>query len=97
MANDNPIRILLVEDNADFAELIREILSGRNPSQTMFTFETAETLKAAFTSINKQSPDVVLLDLSLPDSTGFPTFIKMHTRVPEIPVVILTAFDDETP
>jgi Flp pilus assembly CpaE family ATPase len=39
--------------------------------------------------------DVVLLDLSLPDSKGFDTFSKVHMHAKELPVIVLTGLDDE--
>src|SRR5262249_9573930 len=40
--------------------------------------------------------DVVLLDLSLPDSVGLETLTTLHAQAPQVPVVVLTGFDDET-
>ncbi len=39
--------------------------------------------------------DVILLDLSLPDSQGLETFVKIHSQTPTIPIVVLTGLDDE--
>lgn len=47
-------------------------------------------------SFVKGGVDVILLDLSLPDSQGLDTFIRMHTKAPEVPIVVLTGLDDET-
>jgi len=54
-----------------------------------------DRLSAALASVAQQPPAVVLLDLTLPDSNGPDTFRRLHDRVPDIPVVILTAMDDE--
>ena len=37
----------------------------------------------------------MLLDLSLPDSEGIETFLRMQNRVPDLPIVVLTGMDDE--
>jgi two-component system, cell cycle sensor histidine kinase and response regulator CckA len=39
--------------------------------------------------------DVVLLDLTMPDSSGLDTFTKMHARDPRVPIIPLTGLDDE--
>jgi DNA-binding NarL/FixJ family response regulator len=43
-----------------------------------------------------QVTDVVLLDLTLPDSHGFDTFTMVHTHVPDVAIVVLSGLDDET-
>lgn len=61
--------------------------------------ETSSDLSLNQSSIvNRQSKiafDVVLLDLSLPDSEGLETLTKTHTSAPEIPIIVLTGLDDE--
>lgn len=51
-------------------------------------------LNEAIAQLKKSSFDVVLLDLSLPDSQGLNTVTKLHTEVPDIPIVVLTGLDD---
>src|SRR4029077_21164601 len=43
-----------------------------------------------------QVTDVVLLDLTLPDSQGFETFTRLHTQAPDVAIVVLSGLDDET-
>ena len=40
--------------------------------------------------------DIILLDLSLPDSRGLETFFAMHAHAGEVPIVVLSGLDDET-
>jgi DNA-binding NarL/FixJ family response regulator len=47
------------------------------------------------TRLERGDIDVVLLDLSLPDSQGLDTFVKMHAHAPDMPIVVLSALDDE--
>ena len=55
----------------------------------------ADRLSSGLELLTKGGVDVVLLDLSLPDSKGFDTFSKVHTHAKELPVIILTGLDDE--
>lgn len=90
--NSKPIKILLIEDSMEDAIIIREMLK-----ETSNTFEMkhVDRLKAGFENLFKDSFDVLLLDLNLPDSWGFDTFIRTYDQAPELPIVILSGFDDE--
>ena len=46
--------------------------------------------------INKGKFDVILLDISLPDSQGIDTFIKTYTSAPNIPIIVMSNLDDES-
>ena len=86
-------KILLVEDNLGYANILQKRLS-RSTNLTFHTEQAADLLHA-IEKIAKFEPDVILLDLSLPDSQGLETFTKIHSQASEIPVVILTSMDDE--
>ncbi|NQT84828.1 hybrid sensor histidine kinase/response regulator, partial [bacterium] len=64
--NDKPMKVLLVEDNAGDARLIREALTEANAKQ--FKLVHVERLADALKRLAKEKWDVVLLDLSLPDA-----------------------------
>ncbi|MFA7007075.1 MAG: response regulator, partial [Verrucomicrobiia bacterium] len=91
---EKPIRILLVEDNSDDAVLLRRTLEEGPRDQ--FELVHVERLEAALTRLKERAFDVVLLDLSLPDSRGLATFRNLHSQTPDVPVVVLTGLDDET-
>jgi len=87
------VRVLLVEDNSGDARLIQEMLvEARNPS---FDLECSNRLSIALKHLATRSVDVVLLDLSLPDSWGFDTFASLHAQAPHVPIIVLTGFADE--
>src|SRR5437870_2906650 len=88
-----PIKILLVEDNPGDARLLRETLSW--VVTTRFEIKNVSAIADALTQLEKQNFDVVLLDLSLPDSNGFKTFATMHAAAPQLPIIVLTGLDDE--
>jgi DNA-binding NarL/FixJ family response regulator len=87
------MRILLVEDDAEDQTLIRGLLS-RLPS-TQFRWEVVDRLSMATELLRTQPFDVVLLDLSLPDSQGLETFVQLQPHAVCLPVVVLTGMVNE--
>jgi PAS domain S-box-containing protein len=87
-AEAKPIAILLVEDSASDAELLEESLNQACPGQ--FQFTRVERLAKAVAQLGQRRFDVMLLDLSLPDSAGRETFLRARAAAPELPIVVLT-------
>lgn len=87
------IRILLIEDNPGDARLIREALAEAGSTQVRL--ETADDLKTGFAVLEKGNIDLILLDLTLPDSQGLETVSRVHHQAPEVPIVVLTGLNDE--
>jgi two-component sensor histidine kinase len=87
------LSILLVEDNPGDADLIRYLIAEVDPAG--FTFRHETTLGGAIQALTSHLFDVVLLDLTLPDSTGLETVERMVASAPGIPVVILTGNPDD--
>ncbi len=86
-------KVLLIEDHQGYADILLKRLSKHlDPS---FEVMHSASLRSGLESIAKIKFDVILADLSLPDSQGLqtPTFIR--ALAPEVPIVILTASDDE--
>jgi phosphoserine phosphatase RsbU/P len=91
-----PIRALLIEDNPGDARLIREMLRDAGVGHTAVELAHADRLALGLQQLTNQITDVVLLDLTLPDSRGFETFTTVHTHAPDIALVVLSGLDDET-
>src|SRR5450432_1956878 len=90
------IRVLLVEDNPGDALLLRESIADLKQSETLVNWTESDRLADALLVLADANLfDVVLLDLSLPDSQGLATFEQVHQQVPNAPVVMLTGLDDE--
>ncbi|RCW49477.1 GGDEF domain-containing response regulator [Paenibacillus prosopidis] len=87
------IKVLLIEDNPGDARLIREVLSDTD--NLNFDLKWVDQLETGIELISKDIFDVVLLDLSLPDSHGMETIISFREQAPAIPIVVLTGLDDE--
>jgi two-component system, cell cycle response regulator len=92
MKHEEDIRILLVEDNPGDVRLIRETL--RDADDRHITLDHADCLKAALDILARDEHDLILLDLSLPDSHGMETVEKTQAAAPDVPIVILTGLDD---
>jgi CheY-like chemotaxis protein len=91
--NDRPLRVLLIEDNPADARMIHEMLKGLRDG--VLELETADKLSTGLLRLADGERDVVLLDLSLPDSQGFDTFLKIREKAGAVPIVLLTGLDDE--
>ena len=89
-----PINVLLVEDSLSDAALLQEALSGNGLGE--FAFTQVETLEEGLAQLGQRRFDVLLLDLSLPDSQGRETFMRARVAAPEIPIVVLTSAASET-
>jgi CheY-like chemotaxis protein len=87
------IKVLLLEDDPADKELIREFLSEEQHVQISLTH--ADRLSSAISLLEKEEFDVILSDLSLPDSRGLETFDNIHNRFPDIPIIVLTGLDDK--
>ena len=88
------LRVLLVEDNPGDADLIRE--RAEEDERRALSIDVCATLADAIETLNKTAPDVIVLDLGLPDSLGFATFERMHQAAPETPLIVLTGQNDLT-
>src|SRR5258706_3520927 len=88
-----PTQVLLIEDNPVDILLLRESLE--QDALTSFEVHIADRLKTGIELLQENDFDVILLDLGLPDSQGFDTFIKLHNEFPETPTVILSGLMDE--
>jgi len=87
------ISILIVEDSPGDMVLIKEYLAERQ--RFPYDIMEAETLASAMGLLAHYDFDVVLLDLSLPDSSGLDTVRRLITKFPDIAVIVLTGLQDE--
>jgi Flp pilus assembly CpaE family ATPase len=88
------LRVLLIEDNPGDAELVKETLG--HTGDVVFEVDCAEALLPGLDRLGRGGIDLVLLDLSLPDSHGLDGLNAVHTHAPSVPVVLLTGLDSES-
>lgn len=84
--------VLLIEDNALDARCVAGFLAK---ADGLFVLTRATTLAEGLAALAKQPAGAVLLDLTLPDSSGLETFTRVHACVGDTPIVVLTGLDDE--
>ena len=91
--SDAPLHILLIEDDPEDARMLRELLSDVDPGG--FTLTHVDQLAHGISRLKESGIDIVLLDMSLPDSQGFDTLLHMSKSAMGIPIVALTRIKDE--
>ena len=91
--DEQPIRVLLVEDSPTDALLVDEALGQAGPGR--FVITQVSRLADGLSAIDSRDFDVILLDLGLPDSSGLKTFRALQARATHLPVIVLSGLDDE--
>src|SRR5262245_65387396 len=86
MANENPQKVLLVDDDRDLLQLIAMRLTAAGYAVT-----AVESGEAALASLAVSRPQVVVTDLRMQGMDGLALFDAVHKDSPSLPVVILTA------
>jgi len=94
------IRVLLIEDNPADVDLIREALDeaelGVSLGTPLVALEHVARLADGLTRLRAADDvDIVLLDLSLPDSHGIETFARLEREAPGVPTIVLSGLADE--
>ena len=91
-ASGNAVSVLLIEDNPVHVRLVQALLSeAHSPT---FELATAECLKDGLNRLGEDGIELVLLDLTLPDSQDLETFVRVRAHAPNVPIVIVTGVDD---
>jgi len=92
-SRETPIRLVLIEDHADFRESVSMVLEERGGYHCVGGFSTMEDALEAFRGGLKA--DLVLSDLGLPGMSGVAGIRKVRELLPEARVLVLTAFTDK--
>ena len=88
------LHVLLIEDNAAEARLLQEILKGA--TKAIFEFCHVRRLTEALITLEDQERfDIILLDLTLPDSQGLESLPRLRKLPRSLPIVVLTHHQDE--
>lgn len=88
-----PVRVMLVEDNPGVRRALAALLNAAGDLQVC---GEAATVAAAGPTVEASSPDVVIVDLRLPDGSGVQAAREVRARHPEIRLLLLTsAAEDE--
>jgi diguanylate cyclase (GGDEF)-like protein/PAS domain S-box-containing protein len=88
------VSILLVEDNHADARLLEQmLLEGDSP---LVQVQHAKTLEEAIRLLEHHEPDVVLLDMGLPDANGLDGVRRLRSGFPNVPLIVWTGLADES-
>src|SRR5205823_1577617 len=90
---ENVIHVLLVEDNDEQVKLLEQMLQ-RSVVST-FHLERVALLSEATARISQRGMQLILLDLTLPDSDGIETFKRVQEVALETPIIVLSGIEDE--
>lgn len=89
-----PIRVLVIDENAADVERVEGLLGLDRVGD--FEVESAHRLSSGLRKLERgEGADAVLLNLGLPDSSGYETFLRLQARAPGTPVIILSDRADE--
>jgi len=90
---ETPLHILLIEDNPADARLIDIYL--REAYDKGYTLSTCDYLRKGLEELSQKTFDIIIIDLTLPDSSGLDTFKSIYEHSPQTPIIVLTGFDDD--
>ena len=85
------IKVAIVEDDARFRKSLRRVIESRSDLSCIAEYPTGA---AAVAGILRDPPDVVLMDLNLPDSSGAEVTARLKPQLPNLSVVVLTVYND---
>jgi DNA-binding NarL/FixJ family response regulator len=90
MAATQKIRVLCTDDNLDSCRIVSHVISEQPDLQTVGTLNRADQLME---QVGKLSPDVVILDLSMPGKDPVEAMIESRVRFPLTRFLVLSAYD----
>ena len=90
----SPIKVLIVDDQHLFAESLKFVLQGESKGK-IEVVGIAENGREAVAWVEKNKPDVILMDIRMPVMDGVEATASIHATHPEIKIMILTTFDDD--
>ena len=85
------IKVAIVEDDARFRKSLRRVIESKPEFTCVAEYATGA---AALESIPRDLPEVVLMDLNLPDFSGAEVTARLKPQMPDISVVVLTVYND---
>ena len=88
----DPIRILIVDDHAPFREGLRALLTSVSGMEVV---GEADNGREAIKKATKLQPDIILMDIKMPDMNGIEATRNIYQTSPHIGVIVLTMFEDD--
>ena len=91
----SPLRIMLIEDDLTFSKLVHFHLISFNEDLSSEHIQQVDSIKEFEEALLFFYPEIILLDLNLPDSNGLDTFLKVKNKCPNSAIIILSGSDEE--
>ena len=91
---DKPIKTLILEDDPEDMLILEKVI--KNISLRNIRYNAVTKLAQAVSLLKKDKFNLVISDLTVPDSRGMDTFNGLRAAAPETPIIILTGMDDES-
>ncbi len=88
----SPVRILIADDHAVVRQGIKDILSD---AQDLVVTEEAETGTQVLQTLHTTKIDLLLIDMEMPEKSGWDVLLDLKTTYPELPVMILSIYPEE--
>lgn len=95
-AKPGTIRVVLVDDSALVRQGIKSVLTAQNPTPPISVIGEAANVAEAIATAVELKPDVVLLDIRLPDGSGFDACKEILKRLPDTRILVLTSFTNDS-
>jgi len=95
MSNDTPTRIIIIEDNREYSEVVQLALSEVKEMEIIETFGTCEIALRHLQNAKSVKPEIILLDLRLPGMKGLEAIRFIRDYTPNSKIIILTQSDAE--
>jgi DNA-binding NarL/FixJ family response regulator len=86
-----PIKILIYEDNTDFREALIQLVNTGSDHVCVGAFHNCSQV---LPQLQQLMPDIILMDIEMPDSNGLEGLQRIRSVDPEVKVIMLTVFDD---
>jgi CheY-like chemotaxis protein len=88
--DEKQIKILVTDDEVDFRELLAFWLKSRG-----YDVSIASNGREALEKVRQQAPDIIFLDLNMPEMDGLEALKQLRSFNKELPVIIISAFVDD--
>ena len=92
MESDKPVRLLIVDDSSAYRKILKAVIS-RDPSIEVVGL--AENGKVCLEKLAELKPDVVTLDIEMPEMNGLETLQAIRQKYPSLPVIMLSSLTDQ--
>ena len=92
MTNDNPLKVLVVDDTIVYRKIVSDVLSEVPNVEVV---GSAHNGKIALAKIASLKPDLLTLDIEMPDTDGLETLARMRTEAPDVGAIMLSSLTQE--